>query len=143
MKKVYISGKISGLDLKQVKEKFATIERNLHKTYDIVFNPCDTIDYVGEEADWTEYMKIHLHTILNNKPDVFMLSDWKSSRGARIEHFLAKEMGLNINFPLSFSEFIKNEYYAKGIKKIHIDNADMLLQKLTNVKIATISMNYI
>lgn len=54
---------------------------------------------------------------------------------------LAKTMGKNINFPLTMDEFIKKQYYSHGIKSFLIDNVEMLLQKLTSVKIDAITIN--
>lgn len=52
----------------------------------------------------------------------------------------AKKMKLKINFPMTFDEFIKKQYYGKGVKKFHIDNAEILLQMLTEVPIETITL---
>lgn len=55
---------------------------------------------------------------------------------------MAKEMGLDIPFPLSFDEFIRGQYYGKNIKGFLIDNADMLLQYMSKgVAIKAISLN--
>lgn len=53
-------------------------------------------------------------------------------------HAKAKEMGLKINFPISFSEFIQG-HYAKRIEKLYIDNVDMLIQRLSSVPVDTIT----
>ena len=37
---------------------------------------------------------------------------------------IAKDLELNINFPISFGEFISGQYYAKGIKKFHPSNIE-------------------
>jgi hypothetical protein len=52
----------------------------------------------------------------------------------------AKEQGLNIGFPITFDEFIGNRYARNNIEKFFIDNADHLLQALTNVEIAAITV---
>lgn len=53
---------------------------------------------------------------------------------------LADELGLHITFPISFDEFINRKYYAKRIDGFLIDNAEMLLQELTPVKIKAITI---
>ena len=55
---------------------------------------------------------------------------------------VSKEMGLDINFPISFDEFLSKKYHGQGIKNFLIDNADMLLQELSSVPISCISMTY-
>ena len=52
----------------------------------------------------------------------------------------AQEMGVNINFPITFREFLERDYFGINIGVFHIDNADMLLQSLTIVPIETISI---
>ena len=55
----------------------------------------------------------------------------------------AGQMGLSIQFPITFSEFIERCYYSAGIKGFVIDNADALLQSLTPVPIRAITMGQI
>lgn len=50
----------------------------------------------------------------------------------------AKEMGLNIGFPLIFDEFLKNSYHGVNINHFLIDDADQLLQSITVVPIKAI-----
>lgn len=53
----------------------------------------------------------------------------------------ARSMGLDIPCPLTYEEFVSGKYYAPGIKGFLIDNADMLLQRISeNVKIISVSM---
>lgn len=53
---------------------------------------------------------------------------------------MARGMGLDIPFPLSFGEFLRKEYFAKGVKGFLIDNVDMLLESLTSVPIGAITL---
>jgi len=53
---------------------------------------------------------------------------------------LAKKHNLSISYPLTYHEFISKKYYGKGIKGFLIDDAEMLLQYLTNVPIKAISI---
>jgi len=48
----------------------------------------------------------------------------------------ALDRGLNIPFPLTFSQFINREYIGKEIKEFMIDDVDMLLAYLSNVPIS-------
>jgi hypothetical protein len=49
---------------------------------------------------------------------------------SRVFHF-AKELGLDINFPLTFDEFLDKQFYARGIKSLYIDNLDLLIQYMS------------
>lgn len=53
----------------------------------------------------------------------------------------AKYMGYDINLPITYYEFIKGEYYDKGVDKFFIDNGDELIQCLSRVPIAAITIN--
>lgn len=54
---------------------------------------------------------------------------------------LAKDQEIDIRFPITFDELIKGQFYGKGCKSFHIDNADMLLQQLCKgVLLETITM---
>jgi len=45
----------------------------------------------------------------------------------------AKEKGLNIGFPLTYDEFLRQDYYGKHINHFLIDNADHLLQHISGI----------
>ena len=40
--------------------------------------------------------------------------------------------GLDINFPITFQEFINKRHYGRGTKEFMIDDVDMLLECLSN-----------
>jgi len=52
----------------------------------------------------------------------------------------AQSLGLDIPFPITFDEFIRREYYGKGIKGFLIDNADLLLQHMSSVPIEAVTI---
>lgn len=52
----------------------------------------------------------------------------------------AKEMNLIIGFPITFDEFLHHALAGRNIRNLFIDNADMLLQRLTICRIHTISV---
>lgn len=58
----------------------------------------------------------------------------------RISDIAKNELKLNINFPISFNEFVNRNYYGKRIKGFVVDDADLLIQYLSNVKINCISI---
>jgi hypothetical protein len=43
----------------------------------------------------------------------------------------ARRMGVDIMFPLSYSEFINNRYYGKNIKGFLFDNVEDLLHEMS------------
>lgn len=52
----------------------------------------------------------------------------------------AKELGLNIGFPITYHEFLDHQYYDRHIDHLLIDNADYLLQGMTPVPIKAITL---
>lgn len=54
---------------------------------------------------------------------------------------LANKMMLSIPCPLTFDEFIRGKYYSRGIKGFLIDNADIMLEYISqNVPINAITL---
>ena len=53
----------------------------------------------------------------------------------------AMDLKLDIPFPITFYEFTNKRYHGKGIDGFLIDNADVLLQSMTPVRINTITMH--
>jgi hypothetical protein len=52
----------------------------------------------------------------------------------------AEELGLKIGFPLTFDEFLSRGYAGQNISHFYIDNAEMLIQRLTPIKIEAITI---
>lgn len=52
----------------------------------------------------------------------------------------AREVKMPIAFPLTYEEFLNKRYFGKGISKFWIDDADALLQSLTEVPIEGITI---
>jgi len=94
MGKIYISGKITGDE--NYKAKFADSEWRLVKSgWKSIVNParlspCNT---------WENYMLRDIK-LLFTCTAIYMLKDWKESKGARIEHAIA----LNINLLIIYQE---------------------------------------
>lgn len=121
-KKIYIAGKITGecetpeLMIK-CKDKFysysssnSSLEEEYHRNESVVF-------YLGKNnswythglfinrailgnGTWQEYMKNDL-SVLMTCDEVHFLPDWKESKGAKIEHQLAIDLGIKIVYILS------------------------------------------
>lgn len=53
---------------------------------------------------------------------------------------VAREMGCEVPLPISYDEFLRREYYGPGVKKLHIDNVDMLLAHIAKSTIYTVTI---
>jgi len=82
MAKVYIAGKITGLE--NYKELFKRAEVDLR----IKGHVCMHSSVLGKGFEWDEYMKI-CFTMITVCDVVYMLKNWRDSQGARIEHAYA------------------------------------------------------
>lgn len=55
---------------------------------------------------------------------------------------MAKEIKVKIPYPLTFSEFLRGRYYPQGVKRVYIDNADMLIKTIAKgVEVDSIVMD--
>lgn len=98
-RKVYIAGKVSGLPMDEVRAKFAAVEERLRQEGAIVFNPAKEVAthllLNPRRANWLDEMRFCLSELVWCH-EVHFLPDWKESRGATLEHEVAKGLGLTI-----------------------------------------------
>jgi hypothetical protein len=55
---------------------------------------------------------------------------------------LANKLKCCINFPITFDEFLKKEYYGRSVNKFYIDDLDLLITSLSDVPIETASITF-
>lgn len=91
---IYISGPISNTD--DYMERFAAAEELLKAKGYTVINPAAKLAYKDPAATtWEEYMGESLK-MLATADGIYMLKDWRISRGACIERRVADSMGKEI-----------------------------------------------
>ena len=97
---IFISGKISGLPFEEVEAKFDYAEQHLRELgYTEIFNPISLAHEFGLDKDWGFYLSKCIEVLASPKcQEVYMLLDWKDSKGARIDYATAKEFGKIINY---------------------------------------------
>jgi hypothetical protein len=97
MKKVYISGGIQGIA--DHREIFKRAEITLIKNGSEVVNPCETpqefCNCLTVEHTWECFLRNDIIELLKCDA-IFMLPGWEKSRGARLEHFVALQCGLEV-----------------------------------------------
>lgn len=98
MKKIYIAGKITGEPIRECFYKFDEaeyeIKTKLNVYFEKVVNPLELPGiYFG--ISHADAMKICMRA-LRECTHIYMLEDWKESKGATMEHEWAKENGLEI-----------------------------------------------
>lgn len=91
---IYISGQITGLELKEAKANFDKAEVLLLEKGYKPLNPMKVNPPLSGKC-WKEYMLEDIAQLFTCE-GIFLLDNWQDSKGARIEHFIAQEMGMMI-----------------------------------------------
>ena len=95
--KIYISGKISGTDLTETRKRFAAVAKAMKRLGVEPINPLE--NGLSEHDSWESHIIKDIATLLQCKA-IYMLQDWQDSKGARIEHYIAIEIGIPITYEI-------------------------------------------
>lgn len=103
-KTIYIAGKVTGEPASATAHKFKVAQIALEAQGYLVLNPIELVrnwcrgkHLAWHDLDWQRAMRICIAGMMA-ADEVFMLRDYKFSRGAMIEHDLAEKMQLPINY---------------------------------------------
>lgn len=92
MNRTYISGPMTGLPGFN-KPAFIAAEGELKIAGRNVVNPVN--NGMPADADWHEHMRADI-VMLMHCDSIFMLPGWSKSKGARLEWWIAKQLGFTI-----------------------------------------------
>jgi nucleoside 2-deoxyribosyltransferase len=95
LKKIYISGKISGLPEEEAIKIFDLAEEALKSLAYEVINPMKLPH--NHSRTWEAYMKEDIAAMMNCDA-VMALENWSESKGAKIEVGIAKSIGMPVYF---------------------------------------------
>ena len=95
--KIYISGKISGTDLTETRKRFAAVAKVTKKLGYEPVNPFE--NGLSEQDTWEAHIVKDIADLLQCKA-IYMLQGWQESKGARIEHYIATEIGMPIMYEI-------------------------------------------
>lgn len=89
-KRIYISGKMTGLEAQEIAANFKEAKRQLCRPDVIPISPTG-IDY-GDKLAWAEYMRLD-EVLIQICDAIYMLSNWQDSPGACHELEYARSLG--------------------------------------------------
>ena len=93
--RIYIAGKVTGEPTEICKVKFRQAQETLRDQGYITVNPLQVVN--DPKCRWSIAMGLCI-TELAECDAVYFLSDWKESKGARIEFEVAEELDLKMFF---------------------------------------------
>lgn len=97
--KIYISGKVTGLNYEQTVDKFALAQARLMHRHPkaIIENPIAITAHIPQTEPWETFMRACLIE-LAKCTHIVMLPCWRNSPGAKVELKMAIDLGLEIIF---------------------------------------------
>lgn len=113
--KTYISGKVQGIPIENIEEKFRNAEKYLLKIGMTPINP------INNGLDFSNTEKDHLITdlpLLLGSNSIFILDNWFDSKQSRIELKIAHEFGITVMYE---SAILKNMIKTEKIKEAIFD----------------------
>ena len=120
MKKIYISGKIT--NNANYKADFEAAELALKIAGFQPVNPAE--EKLPDGATWADYMR-HDIKLLCDCDAIYMLDGWQESAGAKIEHKLARNLGIEIIYEV----FKKPVYNAEYRREQYMKHREETLKK--------------
>lgn len=96
MKKVYISGPITGLPMCEVKDNFMKVEKEIKDFGHKPINPLKVSPFSTRKT-YKDYLIDDIEALIRCDA-IYLMPGWKKSKGANLEFVIAKELGLDIFF---------------------------------------------
>lgn len=93
--RVFISGKATGTT--DYRERFAAAEVYLKSLGLEVVNPIAETSDIPEDAEWIKFMRRTIKCLVTCDA-IYMLPDWRRSRGAKVEKQLAEGLGMIVMY---------------------------------------------
>lgn len=89
--KIYLSGAITGNP--KYKKEFASTAKYLKRLGYKVVNPAAYPEH--KNWDWEDYLRRDI-PLLCKCDAIIMINDWRNSKGARLERFIAEKLGIEV-----------------------------------------------
>ena len=106
IKKIYISGKITGQPIDEVISKFQAAEAKIRR---FGFEPVSPLrNGLPFEAEWADQMGEDVKLLLKSDA-IYMMADWRQSEGAMIEYLVARRRRMRIFLAETFEQSHETE----------------------------------
>lgn len=92
--KIYISGRITGMDVQEWSKKFNDAQEIIERLGHEAVNP-GKIDPGKQDPTWHDYMKADIKQLVDCEA-IWMLDNYKGSKGASVELDIAKALDMLI-----------------------------------------------
>lgn len=104
--KIYIAGKVTGLDTSICKANFGKPTEYLRSKGFEVINPVELIE--DPKTEWNTAMKKCIAELVHCDA-VLLLDNWKESEGATFENHIAQRLDIKVfTSPWSINEYFRN-----------------------------------
>jgi hypothetical protein len=91
--RIYIAGKITGLDPAEAERLFTEAETAIEKAGHMPLNPLKLVDQ-APGRHYNEYLADALNILLKQGEAIWLLDNWQHSKGALIEHRIARMLDI-------------------------------------------------
>lgn len=95
MKRIYLSGPISGKDLDERRQVFAKVKKAIEEKGYEVFNPME--NGLPHDADTHQHMYRDMCLLLQCD-GIYMMEGWLHSKGCKLEFDVATAIGIDVWF---------------------------------------------
>lgn len=120
--RIYIAGPITGIERQVVIDRFSLAERQLTLLGFRAVNPARHLIHLRSDGDdWSFWMRRCI-TELVTCTAIYLLDGWQASRGARLEHKIARELGLAVLTMADVSRLSATDYETNGYSKRLLDH---------------------
>jgi len=116
MIKMYLAGKISGEDYKNVKSKFNYYMGIYNNIVDYNKNKVELInplEHINQNTEWTEAIKKCIE-IIKDCDSILFIPDFVNSNGCKIEHYYSTMQNKKIYYTKAYKREIINKINAEG-----------------------------
>ncbi|MDO4728392.1 MAG: DUF4406 domain-containing protein [Bacteroidota bacterium] len=120
--KIYISGKISGLDIEQAQKNFDNAEQLISAIGLTPVNPLK--NGLTLPHSWEQHLLKDIENLMDCD-GILMLENWLDSKGARIENNIANEMGKVVLY---------ESFYTRDQKGANIIKIQKAISEVINLK---------